>query len=415
MIKCNYLTKMLMAALISAFTACSNDDGNILEDDGALNEEKAGKITLRIHGPSHDAITIPDMVARAAEIQTDEEKGIFSLQALIFKLNEGGDTSTNTDWTFAKSYYFDAGQDWGIDKTLNFTDYQQITLDDESHINKAGNGDCEAVLVIPDELHGKKIKVLLIANSKEEKSLTENSNYDDMLKETATSEGGKGMTALHKDKYFLMTAIADCNGDSAPVMSHWGIEMSASLIRLVARIDVENNTPGMTITSMTLRNSASKSYLIARQQLDVPENASMLKYEAINTPAYSEEEAARTKTAFYAFESYADVKSHYNSGVTQGKDDVISVDVKYELRYEGQEYVSKGEINIPFVDETGKFVDLKRNHRYKIVFGDGTPIVNGKLSATFVTAEWGVNSNVESEFDPDDDQRIDPDDKTQSN
>ena len=88
---------------------------------GTLREEQRIP-SVRDYAAMMEAVSYTHLDVYKRQIQTDEEKGIFSLQALIFKLNEGGDTSTNTDWTFAKSYYFDAGQDWGIDKTLNFTE-----------------------------------------------------------------------------------------------------------------------------------------------------------------------------------------------------------------------------------------------------------------------------------------------------
>lgn len=393
MIKCKFLVRSLMLATLAAgVTACSgNEPIESLAEAGENAAEEPSRITITIQGPGEGTLTYPGMVTSRAEIQTDDEKRIYSVEALIFQQKDNATTETDEDFVFYKSYYFDKIQ------TLNATQATPIELSDGSTM-KIESNNYISELQIPEELHGKKIKVALIANHTELGTLTDQTFNNLVSNNFTETSGGEGTTAL-KDNQFIMSATATCEGNETTIMSAWGIKMEATLVRLVARIDIKNFTPGLTINEVTLNNAASRSYIFAQSTLASPNNTDPVKFTPFNAlliPMIYDEQKPQNNLAtfFYMFEKPVTSES-----------ESPCVNIKYSLKYEGSDITSKSEINVLFKNET-EFVNVERNHLYTIVLGDGTPINDGLVNAKFVVNAWTPGDKLASEMDPDSDTRV---------
>lgn len=145
--------------------------------------------------------------------------------------------------------------------------------------------------------------------------------------------------------------------------------VSVSLSRIVARIDVQNNTPKLVIKDIKLMNTNTNSFLLpaldknGMPNYNVPTSNKQVSnigsFASLPTPFDNSTANAKLAKAFYLYE-----------GVQASKDKAVSVQIKAELDGTTVLY------SIPFW-QNDKGITVKRNHIYYLVLGDGSDVNTG--------------------------------------
>lgn len=188
------------------------------------------------------------------------------------------------------------------------------------------------------------------------------------------------------DSGIAMSGIAESQSNDVITIVP-GVKCEVHLKRIVARIDVQNNTPNMVINSITLQNAAPKGFLFPHTPVTAADEGYIT--ENMNTATAlgsSYAEQTDLKKVFYLYER----PNSAENGAT--------VKVTYTINN------SKGEVEIPFrkTSDGQEYVDITRNTLYTIILGDGTPIVTNEVKFSIKVDDWNVVDMDES-VDPDED------------
>lgn len=188
------------------------------------------------------------------------------------------------------------------------------------------------------------------------------------------------------DSGIAMSGIAESQSNDVITIVP-GVKCEVHLKRIVARIDVQNNTPNMVINSITLQNAAPKGFLFPHTPVTAADESYIT--ENMNTATElgsSYAEQTDLKKVFYLYER------------PNSEENGATVKVTYTINN------SKGEVEIPFrkTSEGQEYVDITRNTLYTIILGDGTPIVTNEVKFSIKVDDWNVVDMDES-VDPDED------------
>lgn len=378
------MTWGLLSWLALSLPACSGDEvPEALSGTEQTAQASQGQITLKIQAPVPESV-----VLTKATYQTAEEARVYQLGIYIF---EKGSGSTDADYTFSKF--------------LSFGDLNG----NSSLVGENGTGTFVTNIPIEDTWKGETIKVLLTAN--EEVAQLDNTTTLEVFKKTllrreliepanadmlVMNESGRGTRMQFP---MSATAYQYASGNSQEITIPEGdnpsITLAASLVRCLARVDVFNDTPNLTITSVRASNAHNKGSLfnLKNEAVVVPINlssefgkvslnplksyfngAAKIPYVTpVNPDDVNSRRAANTRTAFYLCEQ--DVDAAATSPV---------ISIGYTLDIEGKS--KPGMVSVYFRDGTN-FQDVVRNTLYRIRLGDGTK-VDSDMSVRIEVDDW---------------------------
>lgn len=271
------------------------------------------------------------------------------------------------------------------DASPKFLRKHDLTSDIKLYDN--GNGTYNFSLEAPISDMNAKRKFVFVVNDDAAVAATEVSSTESDLhtNTTASIELSEGATA---DQLAVETAgiamsgtATDEDGSNEVLSIVPGLKCEVKLTRIVARVDIQNNTPNMTIESAVLVGAATKGYLFGQQPLSAPAPARIILGSNANVDITEEHPVGGDFTP----KSFSKVFYTYERPNTI--DDYAAVRVTYKINGE-----NTTTLEIPFIrTEAGGGqtpVDITRNHLYTIVLGNGKPVTTNEIKFSFVVEDW---------------------------
>lgn len=275
-----------------------------------------------------------------------------------------------------------------------------------------GGGTLSYTLPIDASWLGKSAKIALIAND-EVTGLTESTTtLADFKKSIATNRltgddqsadiiSGNIYAADASDATGLpMSAMANYSQKEAFTISPLGAELSASLQRIMARVDVCNNTPNLTITGIKVTRAAAQGYLFPQTTTAAPAES---YFTMTSTGAYTEklatdgigyttpQEGSDAKTANthkHMFYLYEQVNAEGSS---------VEVVINYKLLIGKVE--KEGSVSVPLKTKD-VYIPTTRNNLYTIVVGNGKAIKDHIEVTELIVNNWESTTDIEGELKP---------------
>lgn len=380
---------LLFGALSLALAACGNEE--MLDGPGGNPGGEHSRITIAVSTPASEGVVVRGMQTRATVADETDESTVNSLNVFLFK-KDGGDTDAN--YKYYNTYSFEA-----------------------AGLADGGNGSKTCAIDIDKELMGATVKIALSANDKSAMALEKGTTTLDAFKTalaTAVANNDDKADVLvggEANKSFPMSCIVS----EAQELTSLGVDVKATLVRNVARLDIFNHTPNLKITAVKMSNVNNKSCLFgAENALNVPttdlnkiglsplkEFADKLDAGLIyQTPDQETEESARKSNTHRV--SYL-----YEQAVTDDASSPV-VTIEYTLDVAGHEQA--GSVEVKFQKSTDQsFVNVERNTLYRIKLGDGSNVGTGSVKAKFEVADWNLNEDINTDLDPGKDGNQAPD------
>lgn len=355
-----------MLALV--FTACSSE-GIINTDEPEINSGEKAQLCISAVAPGSQNIVTS---SRATVDDTEAESEVKTLNVYIFK----------ADGTHHGMYRF--GE--------NNTAYTE-----------GSNGSKNCVIEIPDNLIGQTVNIAILGNRTTGLNPTALS-YSQFLAQatlTAVTDNTSASSSLVKDGFPMSCIIENV------ALKKEGVKVEATLERTVARIDIFNNTPNLTVTGATLLNVNDKGmFFRGTGAVNIPTDATKIMMKPIS--AY--ETLLQSGIAFTPVEGgTADAIREANSNIAfylneSEVTDLSSspiVKIDYKVGFNGAE--TEGSIEIPFKTAEGTYFNAVRNHLYTVQLGDGTAAGPDDLRAVVVPQDWNA-IEIDDQVNPDEEK-----------
>ena len=252
-----------------------------------------------------------------------------------------------------------------------------------------GNGTYTFSLEAPISDMNAKRKFVFVVNDDAALDATAAGSAEADLHETAaTVELADGDTAdklAEADAGIAMSGTATADGQNEVITIVPGVKCEVKLTRIVARVDVQNNTPNMTLESAVLVGAATRGYLFAQAPLSAPV-ADRIVLGSNATVDLTEEHPALKPGEVFAPKTFRKTFYAYERPNTAG--DYAAVRITYRVND------SKGTVEVPFIrTEAGGAqtpVDIERNHLYTVVLGNGKPVTTNEVQFTFKVEDWNT-------------------------
>ena len=252
-----------------------------------------------------------------------------------------------------------------------------------------GNGTYTFSLEAPISDMNAKRKFVFVVNDDAAVAATAAGSAEADLHETAaTVELADGDTAdklAEADAGIAMSGTATADGQNEVITIVPGVNCEVKLTRIVARVDVQNNTPNMTLESAVLVGAATRGYLFAQAPLSAPV-ADRIVLGSNATVDLTEEHPALKPGEVFAPKTFRKTFYAYERPNTAG--DYAAVRITYRVND------SKGTVEVPFIrTEAGGAqtpVDIERNHLYTVVLGNGKPVTTNEVQFTFKVEDWNT-------------------------
>ena len=252
-----------------------------------------------------------------------------------------------------------------------------------------GNGTYTFSLEAPISDMNAKRKFVFVVNDDAAVAATAAGSAEADLHETAaTVELADGDTAdklAEADAGIAMSGTATADGQNEVITIVPGVKCEGKLTRIVARVDVQNNTPNMTLESAELVGAATRGYLFAQAPLSAPV-ADRIVLGSNATVDLTEEHPALKPGEVFAPKTFRKTFYAYERPNTAG--DYAAVRITYRVND------SKGTVEVPFIrTEAGGAqtpVDIERNHLYTVVLGNGKPVTTNEVQFTFKVEDWNT-------------------------
>ena len=252
-----------------------------------------------------------------------------------------------------------------------------------------GNGTYTFSLEAPISDMNAKRKFVFVVNDDAAVAATAAGSAEADLHETAaTVELANGDTAdklAEADAGIAMSGTATADGQNEVITIVPGVKCEVKLTRIVARVDVQNNTPNMTLESAVLVGAATRGYLFAQAPLSAPV-ADRIVLGSNATVDLTEEHPALKPGEVFAPKTFRKTFYAYERPNTAG--DYAAVRITYRVND------SKGTVEVPFIrTEAGGAqtpVDIERNHLYTVVLGNGKPVTTNEVQFTFKVEDWNT-------------------------
>lgn len=378
------MTWGLLSWLALSLPACSGDEvPEALSGTEQTAQASQGQITLKIQTPVPESV-----VLTKATYQTAEEARVYQLGIYIFKKGNGeGDADSN--YTF-----------------LEYRSFGDLN-GNSSLVGENGTGTFVTNIPIESGWKGKTIKVLLTANEEVRTTPSVNettlADFKQTLLKRELNEQANADVLVMNDAgtrmQFPMSATAYKYPSSGAEKveeveigsdENQSITLAASLVRCLARVDVFNDTPNLTITGIRTFQACDKGLLFPTGggvlQPDGVEKISLKPLKSyfngaatipyvtpVNPDDVNSRRAANTRTAFYLCEQ--DVAAAGTSPV---------IAIGYTLDIDGT--TKSGGVYVYF-KEASNFREVVRNTLYRIRLGDGTK-VDSDASVSIEVNDW---------------------------
>lgn len=370
--------KSLMLGLASAtVVACSSDEYQM--DVPVAPEDAQPVISLKIASPRAGSYVVEG--GARATVHTTDEWTVNTLNVYIFKKGDGD------VYTFYSKTSFP-------------------TNGNEHLLTSSGDATYTCSLKIDNALLQATVQILLLANEDGtvncEQGVTTLADFKATLAQAtvvadANADDLVDYTAAETDYGFAMSAQAmDAQSETELTLTTAGVDVTASLVRNVARIDIQNNTPNLAITGVRMHNTVSQSYLFAQDPIAAPDGASTITL--LPMQSYMDEgsfTALTYQTGDGADNEYESMLYLYEQPAAVSDETCPYVSIDYTLTFEdrdGNEVQGAHTIKVYFKDGA-TYLPVKRNNLYKIVLGDGTE-VNGKTNLATKVMVWDDSENA---------------------
>lgn len=367
---------LLLGTLSLALCACGNDS----LEPGAESDGPA-RLNISVSVPASESIVVKSLTRAATVPDEANEAEIKTLYVHLFKKGNG---TAETDYTLFQTYTFTPNGGNGATGKLN---------------NGAGGVKTCSIDIDP-ALMGKDVRVVLNANDNRPSliggtlanfraALATAVIVNDVNADKLVGEGIKG---------FPMSAVCDQDVH----LSAAGVSCSAVLVRSVARLDIRNNAPGLTIKGVSLSNVNSMSCLFGkadRTQLNIPSGVAKIGLKPLSAYAgfltqggiaYDGPISIVNKDkqiAFYLYEQ---------SVTGDGDSPVLKID--YEIG-DGFSRSKTGSVTVKFKKDN-KFVSVRRNTLYTVVLGDGSSVSAGNVRVAFRVLDWFSGEEIDTTINP---------------
>ena len=350
--KTRFITALLAAA--SLLAGCSKET----TDPGDTDDSRI-PITFTLATPGCEGVIYPRSATRATHDAAE-----YAVRQLTLLVYDATDTSAPK---FLRKH----------DMTSDITLYDN------------GNGTYTFSLEAPISDMNAKRKFVFVVNDDAAVAATAAGSAEADLHETAaTVELADGDTAdklAEADAGIAMSGTATADGQNEVITIVPGVKCEVKLTRIVARVDVQNNTPNMTLESAVLVGAATRGYLFAQAPLSAPV-ADRIVLGSNATVDLTEEHPALKPGEVFAPKTFRKTFYAYERPNTAG--DYAAVRITYRVND------SKGTVEVPFIrTEVGGAqtpVDIERNHLYTVVLGNGKPVTTNKVQFTFKVEDWNT-------------------------
>lgn len=424
------LTAVAASAMLAAmtFTACSSNDAVDAVTQPVVEQQKAPTIVFNLIAPDRSALHY----TRATTADMDDEAGIGSLHMYEFDAATGKLVANAVDVLTGLTPSGSSAKDYEYTYTPTGTNMN--------------NNARQYVFIANYDL----TSTITVANE---------STLDNLKAQmtTALTDGSLNGRSVWNDvsgtKYIPMTAYAMVNNsDVISMQEDYSTPIAADVVltRIVARIDVINDTPNLTISSVKLVKSSNKSYILPKADGSVASDAKVsMTFDTTQFPSadntaiptqtkpywdnksgeqkYSlstfrvpdanidQDKYAQTsptvdcigdnwvklEQAFYVYEDLARSQVDDGGGNYSVDANVLCLQVRGTLEGIDVSY------NIPFTknlikNETNSEKDgfaIQRNNVYTVWLGDGKPApVNTQVNAKIQVKKWD-KQQVDDQFD----------------
>ena len=398
--KNKFLALLLLAGWVGMTTSCSNEsvltaDGDDLDVAAALG----AKLVFSIATPSAGNIVMRDT-------QTDDETAIKSVNVYLFALSESVTEASSA-----------ADSDYTLLSTTTFTSDGDETFTDD------GSGTVECAIDIDDEWIDKTIRALIVANDTPSDEFTVGaSTIADLtgaLASATVTDGDHADVLVGKPADdssvtgFPMAAEATYTDGtettSYVTLGSETVELSASLVRTVARVDIRNSYDGLTVDYVYISGVANQSYLFAQSSQAAPTDASYISLYPMTTYCDSDDDSIYTSWSFTSSSSEEETTTDGTASSSADSSSTESDDTEDEYEaHEGEFYLYEqessstncptvyitfstsagyGTVKVPFQSSTG-YVNVERNHRYIIVLGGEGEETGTVTASLFDASDW---------------------------
>ena len=343
--------------MITAWTAvsCSSEPAACgCGDDGSTIP-----VSFTMNTPAGEAV--PYGTTRATH--DEAEWTIHRLTLYVYSVDDAG------RGTFLRRYATDASGDQAISIVSNGAGTYNFTL-------KAPVSDLKA-----------RQRFVFVANDAfDEPSPGESQDeLENKLAGIVLEEGHSADKLDAKGTGIAMSGTATADGQNEVITIVPGVKCEVKLTRIVARVDVQNNTPNMTLESAVLVGAATRGYLFAQAPLSAPV-ADRIVLGSNATVDLTEEHPALKPGEVFAPKTFRKTFYAYERPNTAG--DYAAVRITYRVND------SKGTVEVPFIrTEAGGAqtpVDIERNHLYTVVLGNGKPVTTNEVQFTFKVEDWNT-------------------------
>lgn len=314
-------------------------------------------------------------------------------------------------------YLFEKSGSQGDDTDYKLFKQTNLDLSSSEDVTDNSNGTYSYNEPITADMIGKTMKVVLVANDapevvtpKTDGSVTGLDEFKTKLATATVNDnssadvlvGGTGDDA----KGFPMSYV----GESDITMTPMGASVSATLTRTVARLDIFNYTPNLTVTGVSLVKAVNKSYLLPQAAFADPTTDA--SYVTINATEEWQTKFGSNGGAFVKptkpddqLEPWTPTEDDYKKVNTlkhvlymyeqaNAGENIAKIHIDYKLNMGGGAEKTAS-FDIPFTSSTEK---IERNTLYTVKLGDGT-IAQDKINATITVEDW-VTEDVDVPLDP---------------
>ena len=348
---------LAMAALLAGLTSCTKD-----APEQGLGTP-SGDITVRfsLSLPGSGDVVYP----KSRAVQEEAEYAIKKLKLYEFAVNDGQAT------------------------------FHQMH---DVEVTPTSAGNYTFALTLDAQYYQQKRKFVFVANDASIAEPALGDPIDKFMKTLATVQlaDNDNASKLAPETGIVMSGMGKVGGQEEIVLAS-SFSCDVELTRAVARVDVINNTPNMVIKDIKMTNAAAKGYVM-------PQDASP-KAPGDPDPEYIDNFQNNSDVALG--DTYDD---QYNSGSGLQKvfymyerensdDDHSTIEISYTINGS-----VKGSLTVPFrkTGDAQDWVNIQRNHLYKIVLGNGQAITTDKVEVQFFDEDWTVieiPSDVDCEQD----------------
>ena len=373
--RASWLTALMAGAML---VSCSND---MQMPSGGADGSAEGKVTFNISLPSTEKV-IYGGGTRA--LHDEAEYNVTTLDVYEYDVNTG----------FVAKHTFSAA---------------------DGSIRPAGEGNItgEYTVTITEDLAevGSLRRFYFVANNANGVTPAKGTDYETGLRDEAADialASGTGSSVLCPEGGIAMSGLAvntETNGSDITIKSGAMNNVHVDLTRIVGRVDLYSNADNLVITGARMEKAAEKGYLMADHSLtstDMPGEIEMLDINANAGVAASGEACLPAANAGYSAE--ISTIQQYNDGNGTGvrkafymyerdnsEGDCTQIVVSYALA-DG----TTGEAVVPFSktnEANGEisYVNIERNHLYKVVLGNGEDITPGsEVEVKIIDTPWNV-------------------------